>query len=152
MPVTLDLIGPAYPPALARLQAAIAAADPQSGFIRYHGSLPYGQLVDYYHQSDAFVFASSCETFGQILLEAMASGLPIACAERSAMPELLGDAGLYFDPENPNDIAAALERLLGRPALREQLACCAYERAHAYSWQRCARETCEFLVEIAGRD
>ncbi len=150
LPVALDLIGPAYPPALARLQAAMEAADPQGDFIRYHGSIPYAQLVAYYHHSDAFVFASSCETFGQILLEAMASGLPIACAERSAMPELLGDAGLYFDPENPNDIANTFEQLISQPTLRERLACCAHERAHAYSWPRCARETFDFLVEVGG--
>jgi len=99
--VALDLVGPAHPLGLSRLQEMICRVDPAEDFIHYHGSIPYSQLAGYYHQADGFVFASSCETFGQILLEAMTSGLPIACSERSAMPEILRDAGVYCDPEDP---------------------------------------------------
>jgi len=65
------------------------------------------------------------------------------------MPEVLGDAGLYFDPERPATIADALERLAWDPRLREQLAARAYERAARFSWDRCARETFAFLAEVA---
>ena len=110
--------------------------------------MPYNELYKVYHQADAFVFASSCETFGQILLEAMASGLPIACSNRSAMPEVLGNAGIYFDPESPDQIADALTMLLKDHDLRAMLAQEAYDRAREYSWERCAKETFSFLAEV----
>jgi glycosyltransferase involved in cell wall biosynthesis len=65
------------------------------------------------------------------------------------MPEVLGDAGVYFDPENPNDIARALRELIESPALRTKLAQASFERAQRYSWRRCAHETLSFLAEVA---
>ena len=55
--------------------------------------------------------------------------------------QVLGGAGTYFDPEKPAEIAAAIEALAGSPELRQRNAQLAFERAHAYSWARCARET-----------
>ena len=68
------------------------------------------------------------------------------------MPEVLGDAGVYFDPEKPVEIARALQVLLDDPALREQKAWAAYKRAEAYTWERCADETFSFLAQVAGTD
>ena len=152
LPVALDLIGPAYPPALARLLATIQRVDPAGEFIRYLGPVAYEELHAHYQRADAFVFASSCETFGQILVEAMASGLPIACANRSAMPELLGDAGAYFDPEQPAEIAMALKQLMDSVELRDRYAQAAYQRAQAFTWTRCARETFSFLNRCGRRE
>lgn len=149
MPVAIDFVGPAYSPALHKLQQAMSRWDPGETYIHYLGPIPFAELHYVYHKADAFVFASSCETFGQILLEAMASGLPIACSKRSAMPETLGDAGIYFDPEQPEDIAGALHILLESPELRERCAWASYERAKTYSWERCARETFDFIVQLA---
>lgn len=149
LPVTLDLIGPAYPPALARLQKTLNRVDRGSEFIRYLGAAPHAELHTRYAQADVGVFASSCENMPNILLEGMASGLPIACANRGPMPEMLGDAGIYFDPERPAEIAAALEQLITDPALRTRCAEGAYMKAQAYSWERCAQETFGFLKRIA---
>lgn len=148
-PVTLDLIGPAYLPSLKRLQTIIQVVDPTEKFIRYHGPVPYLQLPDIYHQADAFVFASSCENMPNILLEAMASGLPIACSNRGPMPEILGDAGVYFDPEQPDEIANAVRQLLENSDLRTRCASGAYEKAKIYSWERCANETFGFINRVA---
>ena len=115
--------------------------------MRYTGVVPHTELHSRYAQADLGLFASSCETFGQILVEMMSAGLPIACSNRSAMPELLGDAGVYFDPERPIDIAHALRTLINSPDLRAKLAKASYERVHAYSWQRCADETFGFLAQ-----
>ena len=76
-----------------------------------------------------------------ILLEAMAAGLPIACAKRGPMPEVLGETGIYFDPEQPADIAQTLEMLINLPALRAQKAEAAYARVQNYTWERCAQNT-----------
>lgn len=148
-PVTLDLIGSAYPPSLAELQRTLSKLDPTAGFIRYHGPIQYEQLHASYAQADAAIFASSCENMPNILLEKMAAGLPIACAKRGPMPEMLADAGVYFDPDSVESIAAALRELLDSPELRTRLATAAQERARPYSWERCATETFAFLGEVA---
>jgi glycosyltransferase involved in cell wall biosynthesis len=122
--------------------------DPRQQFIQYRGPVCSAELPGYYHQSSAFVFASSCENMPNILLEAMAAGLPIACSKRGPMPEVLGEAGVYFDPDQPREIAAALSRLFSDPSLRERCAGAAYERSLCYSWERCARETLAFLSAI----
>ena len=147
-PITLELVGPAYKPALQRLQTTLQQIDPNSDFIHYRGSIKYADLPSTYHQADIFIFASSCENMPIILLEAMASGLPIACAQRGPMPEMLGDAGVYFDPENPEQIANALRSLLNDPELRARCAEKAFAKAQTYSWERCASETFDFLRRV----
>jgi glycosyltransferase involved in cell wall biosynthesis len=67
------------------------------------------------------------------------------------MPEVLGDAGVYFDPEQPAAIAAAVLSLIESPRLRQEMAEKAFERAQAYSWSRCAEETFTFLAASVGR-
>lgn len=149
IPVTIDFVGPAFGPALHLFQQAQKKWDPSGKFIRYAGPIPYAGLPEYYQQADGFVFASSCENMPNILLEAMASGLPIACSDRGPMPEMLGNAGVYFDPEQPHQIADALRTLLTDAVLRQQMAQAAYQQALGYSWQRCADETFAFLARIA---
>jgi len=149
LPIELELIGDAYPPALKRLRSVIKRVDPAEQFIHYRGFVPYAELPSYYHRADAFVFASSCENMPNILLEAMAAGLPIACANRGPMPEILGNAGTYFDPEDPESIATALRKLILDSALRQVFAENAYQSALAFSWQRCAHETFKFIVDCA---
>jgi len=151
LPLRLDLVGPAYGPALAHLRATLAQVDPRGQCVHYRGAVPYPSLPVLYHQADLFVFASSCENMPNILLEAMAAGLPIACSNRGPMPEVLGDAGTYFDPERPEEIAAAVRALAESPSLRREKAALAYERAQAYSWRRCARETFGFLEGVVSR-
>ena len=144
VPVVLTLVGPAGA-ALKDLREEMRRLDPSGGFISYKGEVPYEKVHELYAAADIGVFASSCETFGQILLEGMSAGLPMACANRSAMPEILGDAGVYFDPEKPGEIAAALRSLIESPALREEKADAAFRRAKAFTWKRCADETFRFL-------
>jgi glycosyltransferase involved in cell wall biosynthesis len=147
-PLVLDLIGSAAPAARARLEQAIATHDPDGAFVRYLGAVAHHELASHYLGADAFVFASSCENMPNILLEAMASGLPIACAERGPMPAMLGDGGVYFDPLDPASIAVAIARLVRDPSLRATLAHRALDRAAGYSWGRCARETLAFLASV----
>lgn len=147
VPVVLELVGP---PAegMNRLAETLNRVDPEGGFITYLGATPYDKLEKLYASADISVFASSCEAFGQVLTEAMSAGLPIACSNRSAMPEILGDTGVYFDPEDSDDIARALRKLIESPGLRAQMARAAFERAQAFSWRRCTDETFNFLAEI----
>jgi glycosyltransferase involved in cell wall biosynthesis len=148
VPVVLDLVGGAYGPALRRLRAAQQRLDPDGRFIRYRGPLPYSELHTTYAQADLCVFASSCENMPNVLLEGMASGLPIACSDRGPMPEILGDTGLYFNPEDPQSITASLRRMIDSPELRERLARASSARAREYSWRRCSSDTFSFIVEV----
>ena len=105
LPVVLDLVGPAYPPALKRLSTVVNKLDRDGVSVHYHGAIPFHELHYCYLQADLGLFASSCENLPNILLETMAAGLPVACSNRGPMPEILGDAGLYFDPLQPQEIA-----------------------------------------------
>lgn len=149
LPVELELVGPAYPPALRRLETSMLRLDPTGAFLRYRGFVPHDELPMVYKQADLGIFASSCENLPNILLESMAAGLPIACSNRGPMPEVLGEAGMYFDPEDPDDIVRALRELIASPELRAEKAQMAFERAQRYSWRRCADETFAFLARVA---
>jgi glycosyltransferase involved in cell wall biosynthesis len=149
VPVTIDFRGPEYAPAARQLREVVQRVDPGGEFVRVDGPVAYSGLPAAYAAADAFVFASSCENMPNILLEAMASGLPIASSRRGPMPEILGEAGVYFDPENVDEIEAALANLVADRAARQSWAAAAFGRAGEFSWQRCAEQTYRFLAEIA---
>lgn len=149
LPVELTLVGPASSHALLELRKTLARLDPEADFLKYRGSVPYGELPHLYHSADGFVFASSCENLPNILLEAMAAGLPIACSARSVMPEVLGEAGLYFDPEDSGSIARAMHSSMNDLEQRRRLAKMAHQQAQGYSWSRCSRDTFAFLASVA---
>lgn len=149
LPVAVDFVGPAYELSLQRLRQSLAKYDQSEVFLKYHGAVPYGDLHHFYHRSDGFIFASSCENLPNILIEAMSAHLPIACSNAGPMPEVLGDGGLYFDPEDIDSIAAVMERMMRDCAQRSISAATAAVRARKYSWKRCANETFSFLAEVA---
>lgn len=152
LPIALDFVGPAYPPALAGLRRVLDEIDPASSFLRYIGPVAHERLNETYAQADAAVFASSCENMPNTLLEKMAAGLPIACSDRGPMPEVLGDAGVYFDPNSAPSIEAALRRLAESAQLRAGIAEAARRRAEPYTWQRCADETFALLSAVGHAD
>jgi glycosyltransferase involved in cell wall biosynthesis len=123
--------------------------DPKYSYLQDLGPIDFDDLHKLYNQADVFVFASSCENLPNILIEAMAAGLPIACSNRGPMPEILGDAGVYFDPESPKSISQAIAELVDDPVLRSHLAYRAFQRAQTFSWQRCARESFDFVAKVA---
>jgi len=145
----LDLIGPSYTPALKRLNSVIAKLDPYGKWVHYHGAIDYQQLHSIYGESNIGIWASSCETFGLILLEMMGAGLPILCSDRGPMPEILGDAGLYFDPEKPENLSSTLLKLLASEERITSLALNSYQKAKVFSWDRCAEDTFGFLRQVA---
>jgi glycosyltransferase involved in cell wall biosynthesis len=149
--VRLTLAGGGSGPAQRRLDEEIRRSDPGREFVDCVGFVSPQDLPATLARADIFVFASSCENMPNTLLEGMAVGLPIACSNRGPMPEVLQDGGVYFDPENADSIAAAMERLLSDPVLREACASRARALADQYSWARCGRETWEFLASFSKR-
>lgn len=147
----LELVGGGEGEARERLEKQIAESDPDREFVIQHEFVPQLTLPDFLSKADLFVFASSCENMPNTLVEAMASGVPIACSDRGPMPEVLEDGGVYFDPENPDSIAVALEDLIVNPEMRARLAIRAMELSRQYSWPRCASETFSFIAQTAER-
>ena len=82
------------------------------------------------------------------LIEGMSSGLPIACSNRGPMPEILKDGGVYFDPENVEEIEKAILKIIVDPFERMSISKKALELSNFYNWKRCSRETFEYLIEI----
>ena len=96
------------------------------------------QLVELYRGADCLLFPSLYEGFGFPVLEAMACGTPVVCANRTSLPEVAGDAAVLVDPDDTAAFAAALAEVLSSPARRAELATAGLARAREFSWRRCA--------------
>jgi glycosyltransferase involved in cell wall biosynthesis len=103
--------------------------------------LDAAQLEGLYALASCVVFPSLYEGFGLPVLEAMVRGVPVACSDRSSLPEVAGDAALLFDPEDTAAMADAMRRLLAHRRLAEELAARGRERAAAFTWARTAQLT-----------
>ncbi len=123
--------------------------DPQQSFLKLLGPVPFDRLHALYAEADAFVFASSCENLPNILIEAMASGLPVLSSNRGPMPEILGDAGWYFDPYSATSIADTIVTVMQDPASRQLRAVRSFEKVKQFSWSRCASDTFSFIAKVA---
>ncbi len=145
--LTLSLVGGGKGPAQRLLKDAIAVADPERVFVEQLAFLPQQELPNHLAQGDLFVFASGCENMPNTLVEAMAVGLPIACSNRGPMPEVLADGGVYFDPEDADSIAEAIEQIIQLPTMRLTIAQRAKALSQQYSWKRCADETFAFVAQ-----
>jgi glycosyltransferase involved in cell wall biosynthesis len=108
---------------------------------RFLDWVPNEELEGLYRASTCFVFPSLYEGFGLPVLEAMTRGVPVACSNRGALPEVAGDAALLFDPDQPPSIATAVQKLLTDPAERKRLSGLGRANAARFSWAATARET-----------
>ena len=148
IPVALDLYGEATIPLHNKLKLSINSCEFSGGSIKYHGSAKHDSIHKLYLTSDASIFASSCENLPIILLESMASGLPIASSDIEPMPSILKDAGLFFNPLDVESIYRALSLLIHNSSLRENISKKSYELACEYSWSKCSHDTFEYLNKI----
>ncbi len=117
--------------------------------VRFLGHLPLEDVEVLYRDCHIFVFPSFVETFGNPLVEAMSVGTPVACSNTAAMPEVIADAGLLFDPHDHQDIASKIEMLHTSPDLRQELGQRALVRSEKFTWEACATETVEVLRSAA---
>jgi glycosyltransferase involved in cell wall biosynthesis len=94
-----------------------------------------------YNNARAFIFPSLYEGFGLPILEAFSCGCPVILCNTSSLPEIGGDAALYFHPSDPESFTNTLERLLNDDTLRMQLTCRGYQRIQQFSWEKTAMNT-----------
>jgi len=148
-PLQLNLIGPYYKQAYNKLLKYIKTYDINNQWVVYHGEIAFQELNLLYANSDLGIFASTCENMPNILLEKMASGLPIACSSFGPMKEILGDFNCYFNPEDINNITQTVKDLILSVETRTFLANNNYLNANNYKWADTSNNTLKFISEIA---
>ena len=148
--LTCRFVGASAPVARRAVEEAIGREGAEQ-YVRLVGELDDAELIRAYRSADLYIYASSCESFGISLLEAMGARLPIVCSDRSGLPDLVKDAAIYFDPENSSSLVDAVRMALEDEARRRSLAERAYEYASSYTWSRCAEQTFQFLEHVAGQ-
>lgn len=149
-PLELHLTGRVLNDAAFRALRAFTDRSAETG-VFHHPEVPHHDMGRVYEQADVFVYPSACETFGLALPEAMGHRMPIAASCLGALPEVLADAAVYFNPRSVDSIAEALRTLIQQPHRRRLLAKKAYHRARQFSWETCARQTFAYLAETHRR-
>jgi glycosyltransferase involved in cell wall biosynthesis len=112
------------------------------------GQVPQADLPVLYALATVFCYVSFAEGFGLPPLEAMASGVPIVVSDRDSLPEVCADAGSYIDPLKPDDIAAAIDRLLKDRGLREEKRAKGLLQARRFPWQQSADKLLQVCREV----
>ncbi|TXH01988.1 MAG: glycosyltransferase family 1 protein [Candidatus Moraniibacteriota bacterium] len=110
------------------------------------GRVDFETLRALYQGAKVFTFPSLYEGFGIPILEAFASRVPVITANNSSLPEVAGDGAFYCDAVNTDDIALALKTVWHDHALRDTLIAKGQERLAYFSWDKCAKETMEFIL------
>ena len=105
-------------------------------------------LANLYKHAALFVYPSEYEGFGLPPLEAMHYGTPVICSDVSSIPEVVGNAGVYFNPASVEDIQEKLLYVLSNNECREKLIAYGYEQEKKFSWDSCAEETVDFYRNI----
>ena len=105
-------------------------------------------LLDLYSEAAVFLFPSLYEGFGLPPLEAMATGLPVVSSNRGALPEVLGEAALFIDPEDVIQGARRVLSILSDSAMASNLSTAGFERAKLFSWNRTAATTLAAYKEV----
>lgn len=122
------------------LQLVLTGATPQElprvpDGVQVRGLVSHAELADLYGRAAALVFPSRYEGFGLPPIEAMSAGCPVAAAAAGSLPEVVGDAGVLFDPEDPDDVARGVEEALDTaPDLQRR----GLDRVSQFTWSACA--------------
>ena len=106
-------------------------------------------LSNLYKYAKIFVYPSLYEGFGIPPLEAMHYGCAVIASNRSSIPEVVGDAGILFDPSNTDELSMAMGKVLFNAGLREELIHKGYEREKLFNWEKTALETLDVYKEVA---
>jgi len=104
------------------------------------GSVSQAELISHYQNAKLFVFPSFHESFGFPPLEAMACGTPVIVSDKTALPEVCGDAAIYVDPHDITDIAQKIRMILNDESLQQKLIAKGLEHVKAFTWEKTAKE------------
>ncbi len=112
------------------------------------GEVPDSDLPYLYKRAEALVFPSLYEGFGLPPLEAMSCGCPTIVSQAASIPEVCGDASLYFHPENEGEMRTAIETVLSNAKLRQELIQKGYERVKSFSWEKTGARYRELFEKV----
>ncbi len=124
-----------------KYEASLQAVETHIDKVVYLGHVADNDRWPIYQKADMFIHPSFYEGFGMWLLEAFACGVPAAVSNISSLPEVGGDAALYFDPHSKEEIKAAILKILTNPDLAQDLVQKGKQRLGMFSWNKCAQET-----------
>ena len=124
-------------------------ADTPTTFVGY---LSGEELAGAYASADAFLFPSSTETLGLVLLEAMAAGCPVVAANRGGIPDIVtdGENGCLYEPDRPNDLVRATQRLLKQSVKRERMREAARQEAERWGWREATHQLRGYYQRVLG--
>lgn len=131
----------------ARLKQEVWLKDVENDVV-FTGFVPDAELPCLYQHARAYVFPSYYEGFGLPPLEAMAYGIPVLAARTSCLPEVLGDAALYFDPDDTSGIIEAIQEILHSDDVRSTLVEKGYRQVKKYSWKSMMEETIQVYEQF----
>jgi len=120
-------------------------------FVKVFSEIGKTEMARFYRAARVFVFPSLYEGFGLPVLEAMACGCPVITSNVSSLPEVAGGAAYLVNPEEPEDIAAAMEAVVSDDTLRADLIQKGLKRAGEFSWEQCVREHMRVYGQVAGQ-
>jgi glycosyltransferase involved in cell wall biosynthesis len=112
--------------------------------------IPQDELPHLYRNAIALFFPTKYEGFGLPVLEAMATGTPVITTKLTSLPEVCGNAAIYVNPDNIDEMAKALNELAGNLSLREHFSEISLQRAKNFSWEKSAREYYNELINLSG--
>jgi glycosyltransferase involved in cell wall biosynthesis len=146
IPIIKRLLG--FPLVFVKAGGAFSAAQQElivklglSSQVEHLGTVRLAELPHVYANADLFLMPSWHEGFGLPALEAMACGTPVVASNRGSLPEVVGDAGLLVDPQDPDAIAGQAVRVLADRHLHDDLRRRGLERARTFTWERTALQT-----------
>ena len=132
-----------------KIKRSFEILDPPNNFLIIHGWKKKSEVEMIIKESDLMIFASSCESFGQIVLESMRWGIPIICSENGPMKEILGKVKTeYFDPMNTIDISKKIQYMFENNIEREKLSDDVYKRSLDFNWNNSIKETLSFIANV----
>jgi glycosyltransferase involved in cell wall biosynthesis len=117
--------------------------------VRFPGFIAEDDKPAIFQMADAFVFPSTYEGFGLDPLEALQAGTPVICADRTSLPELMGNAAILVNPDAPGALRDAIDRVWRDADLRADLAARGPRQAARFRWADCARETVRAWHDVA---
>jgi glycosyltransferase involved in cell wall biosynthesis len=126
-----------------------AERSPYRDEIIFPGFIPDGELASLYSAAETFAFPSHYEGFGLPVLEAMACGTPVVASRASSLPEIVGDAGMQVDPDEPERLASALELLALNPEMRADFRDRGIARAATFTWEAAAQIMVDVYHKVA---